>query len=149
MKFKSDRDDELSSGNPFHSLDKSSVLQDTRSFNETPINARRCISKLTNLLYVLNQGEAVTTPEATDAFFSMTKLFQSTDAGIRRMLFLAIRELANLAQDVIIVTSSLTKDMTGPVEAFRGPAIRALCSIAGWFVSYNASSSYSCDKNCI
>lgn len=130
MKFKSDREDDFSGGNPFHNLDKSSVLQETRTFNETPIRPNKCIHMLTKLIYVLNQGHPVTTHEATDAFFSMTKLFQSGDVTLRRMLLLAIRELSTLAQDVIIVTSSLTKDMTGKEEAFRGPSIRALCSIA-------------------
>ena len=45
------------------------------------------------------------------------------------MCYLAIKELANIAEDVIIVTSSLTKDMTGKDESFRAPAIRALCRI--------------------
>ncbi|CAH8459360.1 unnamed protein product [Schistosoma rodhaini] len=59
----------------------------------------------------------------------MTKLFQSNDQNLRRMLYLVIKELSTVADDVIIVTSSLTKDMTGPEIAFRGPAIRALCTI--------------------
>lgn len=40
-----------------------------------------------------------------------------------------IKEMAEIAEDVIIVTSSLTKDMTGKEDQFRGPAIRALCKI--------------------
>lgn len=45
------------------------------------------------------------------------------------MCYLAIKELANIAEDVIIVTSSLTKDMTGKEDMFRASAIRALCKI--------------------
>ena len=37
--------------------------------------------------------------------------------------------MSKIANDVIIVTSSLMKDMTGKDDQFRGPAIRALCSI--------------------
>ena len=37
--------------------------------------------------------------------------------------------MADISEDVIIVTSSLTKDMTGKDDLFRGPAIRALCKI--------------------
>lgn len=51
--------------------------------------------------------------EATDCFFAMTKLFQSKDVVLRRMVYLGIKELSTIADDVIIVTSSLTKDMTG------------------------------------
>ena len=59
----------------------------------------------------------------------MTKLFQSKDVMLRRMLYLCIKEMATIANDVIIVTSSLTKDMTGKEDLYRGPAIRALCRI--------------------
>lgn len=48
---------------------------------------------------------------------------------LRRMVYLVIKEMAEIAEDVIIVTSSLTKDMTGKEDQFRGPAIRALCKI--------------------
>lgn len=59
----------------------------------------------------------------------MTKLFQSQDVVLRRMVYLGIKELSALADDVIIVTSSLTKDMTGKEDLYRAAAIRALCSI--------------------
>jgi coatomer protein complex subunit gamma len=45
------------------------------------------------------------------------------------MMYLTIKAMADIADDVIIVTSSLTKDMTGKEEAFRAGAIRALCKI--------------------
>lgn len=67
--------------------------------------------------------------EATEVFFAMTKLFQSKDVMLRRMVYLGIKELSSLAEDVIIVTSSLTKDMTGHEDLYRAAAIRALCSI--------------------
>ena len=44
-------------------------------------------------------------------------------------MYLGIKELANIAEDVIIVTSSLTKDMTGKEDNYRAAAIRALCTI--------------------
>uniref|UniRef100_A0A8D2PKL4 Coatomer subunit gamma n=1 Tax=Zosterops lateralis melanops TaxID=1220523 RepID=A0A8D2PKL4_ZOSLA len=100
-----------------------------RLFNETPINPRRCLHILTKILYLLNQGEHLGTTEATEAFFAMTRLFQSNDQTLRRMCYLTIKEMANISEDVIIVTSSLTKDMTGKEDVYRGPAIRALCRI--------------------
>ena len=59
----------------------------------------------------------------------MTKLFQSKDVTLRRLVYLGIKELADVADDVIIVTSSLTKDMTGKEDLYRAAAIRALCCI--------------------
>ena len=105
------------------------MLQETRTFNETPINAKKCCFILTKILYMINQGEHLAPTEATAAFFAMTKLFQSKDIMLRRMLYLCIKEMASIANDVIIVTSSLTKDMTGKEDLYRGPAIRALCRI--------------------
>lgn len=37
--------------------------------------------------------------------------------------------MSKIADDVIIVTSSLTKDMTGKEDQYRASAIRALCTI--------------------
>ena len=48
---------------------------------------------------------------------------------LRRLVYLAIKELSEIADDVIIVTSSLTKDMTGKEDNYRAPAIRALTCI--------------------
>ncbi|NXK88158.1 COPG2 protein, partial [Formicarius rufipectus] len=118
-----------SGSNPYQHLEKSAVLQEARLFNETPINPRRCLHILTKILYLLNQGEHLGTTEATEAFFAMTRLFQSNDQTLRRMCYLTIKEMANISEDVIIVTSSLTKDMTGKDDVYRGPAIRALCRI--------------------
>ncbi|NXE69798.1 COPG2 protein, partial [Calcarius ornatus] len=94
-----------SGSNPFQHLEKSAVLQEARLFNETPINPRRCLHILTKILYLLNQGEHLGTTEATEAFFAMTRLFQSNDQTLRRMCYLTIKEMANISEDVIIVTS--------------------------------------------
>lgn len=131
MLKKFDKKDEESGGgsNPFQQLEKSSVLQEARIFNETPINPRKCAHILTKILYLINQGEHMGVTEATEAFFAMTKLFQSNDSTLRRMCYLTIKEMSCIAEDVIIVTSSLTKDMTGKDDNYRGPAVRALCTI--------------------
>jgi len=113
----------------FSNLDKTSVLQEARVFNETPINPRKCTHILTRILYLISQGETLGRTEATEAFFAMTKLFQSKDVILRRLVYLAIKELSTIADDVIIVTSSLTKDMTGKEDNYRAPAIRALTCI--------------------
>nr|KAF6422011.1 COPI coat complex subunit gamma 1 [Rousettus aegyptiacus] len=131
MLKKFDKKDEESGGgsNPFQHLEKSAVLQEARVFNETPINPRKCAHILTKILYLINQGEHLGTTEATEAFFAMTKLFQSNDPTLRRMCYLTIKEMSCIAEDVIIVTSSLTKDMTGKEDNYRGPAVRTLCQI--------------------
>lgn len=128
--FKRDKKEEEEGGCfSFQNLDKTIVLQESRYFNETPVNPRKCTQILTKILFLLNQGETFSTQEATEAFFAITKLFQSNDVILRRMVYLCIKELSKLAQDVIIVTSSLTKDMTGKEDLYRAAAIRALCSV--------------------
>ncbi|XP_063978649.1 coatomer subunit gamma isoform X2 [Diachasmimorpha longicaudata] len=116
-------------GNPFQNLEKTTVLQEARTFNDTPVHPRKCSHILTKILYLINQGEVLGVTEATETFFAMTKLFQSRDVVLRRLVYLAIKELSTIAEDVIIVTSSLTKDMTGKEDLYRAAAIRALCTI--------------------
>ncbi|KAG5448488.1 Coatomer subunit gamma-2 [Clonorchis sinensis] len=126
---KDKRDEEDGHGAVYTNPDKTMVLQEARTFNESPLNPRKCVQILTKILVVIGKGEKLGKTEATEAFFAMTKLFQSNDQNLRRMVYLVIKELSTVADDVIIVTSSLTKDMTGSEAAFRGPAIRALCTI--------------------
>ncbi|KAH1000263.1 hypothetical protein HUJ04_000183 [Dendroctonus ponderosae] len=128
--FKRDKKEEEDGGGlPFQNIEKSAVLQEARIFNEASVNPRKSTAVLTKLLYMLNQGERLSPKEATDVFFAMTKLFQSRDLVLRRLVYMGIKELSTMAEDVIIVTSSLTKDMTGKEDMYRAGAIRALCSI--------------------
>ncbi|XP_011495854.1 PREDICTED: coatomer subunit gamma isoform X2 [Ceratosolen solmsi marchali] len=127
--FKRDKKEDEDGSNQFQNLEKTTVLQEARTFNDTPVNPRKCAHILTKILYLLNQGEQLGTTEATETFFAMTKLFQSRDVVLRRLVYLGIKELSSIAEDVIIVTSSLTKDMTGKEDLYRAAAIRALCTI--------------------
>ncbi|XP_076343062.1 coatomer subunit gamma-2-like isoform X2 [Tachypleus tridentatus] len=129
--LKKDKKEEenASGGSPYSNLEKTSVLQEARIFNESHVNPRKCGHILTKVLYLLNQGEQLGTTEATETFFAMTKLFQSKDPVLRRLVYLGIKELSKVAEDVIIVTSSLTKDMTGKENQYRAAAVRALCKI--------------------
>jgi coatomer subunit gamma len=79
---------------------------------------------------LLHTGEKFPTEEATSLFFGITKLFQHKDASLRQMVYLIIKELANTAEDVIMVTSSIMKDTSvGSDVVYRPNAIRALCRI--------------------
>lgn len=42
-------------GNPFQNIEKTTVLQEARTFNDTPVNPRKCTHILTKILYLLNQ----------------------------------------------------------------------------------------------
>ncbi|KAI0081189.1 coatomer subunit gamma [Panus rudis PR-1116 ss-1] len=109
---------------------KTTVIQEARVFNESPISPRKCRALLTRIVYLLYVGETFSTQEATNLFFGTTKLFQHKDSALRQMVYLAIKELATTAEDVIMVTSSIMKDMQPNSEViYRPNAIRALCRI--------------------
>ncbi|KAG8474159.1 hypothetical protein CXB51_033679 [Gossypium anomalum] len=128
LKKDDDHDDEADYS-PFLGIEKGAVLQEARVFNDPQLDPRRCSQVITKLLYLLNQGETFTKVEATEVFFAVTKLFQSRDLGLRRMVYVIIKELSPSADEVIIVTSSLMKDMTSKTDMYRANAIRVLCRI--------------------
>lgn len=45
---------------PFYGVEKSSVLQEARIFNDSHVDPRRCQQVITKLLYLLTQGESFT-----------------------------------------------------------------------------------------
>ncbi|TFY82850.1 hypothetical protein EWM64_g1156 [Hericium alpestre] len=109
---------------------KTTIIQEARVFNESPISPRKCRALLTRIVYLLYIGETFGTQESTTLFFGTTKLFQHKDSALRQMVYLAIKELATTAEDVIMVTSSIMKDMQPNSEViYRPNAIRALCRI--------------------
>ncbi|PWA74240.1 coatomer/calthrin adaptor appendage, C-terminal subdomain-containing protein [Artemisia annua] len=126
---KDDDRDEEAEYSPFAGIEKGAVLQEARVFNDPQLDPRRCSQVITKLLYLLNQGDTFTKNEATEVFFAVTKLFQSRDFGLRRMVYLIIKELSPSSDEVIIVTSSLMKDMNSKTDVYRANAIRVLCRI--------------------
>jgi len=115
--------------NPLVVLDKARVVQQVRVFNETRLRPDRCLQVLTQLMFLVNRGERLTSSEATEVFFAATKLFSCDDAALRRMTYLAIKALAHTAEEVIIVVNCLTKDITSTVDTRRANALRVLCKI--------------------
>mmetsp|Transcript_4485 Transcript_4485/g.7532 ORF Transcript_4485/g.7532 Transcript_4485/m.7532 type:complete len:900 (-) Transcript_4485:576-3275(-) len=126
---KKDEDAEDAEYSPFYGIDKGAVLQEARCFNDPQIDARRCQQVITKLLYLLSQGESFTKKEASEVFFSVTKLFQNKDTNLRRMVYLCIKDICPSADEVIIVTSSLMKDMNSKTDLYRSNAVRVLCKI--------------------
>lgn len=114
----------------FHHIDKTTVLQEARIFNKSPINPRTCRVLLMKIAYLLHTGDHFATRDATELFFGITKLFQHKDAALRQMVYVIIKELARTAEIVIMITSSVIKDTTtNPDAIYRPNAVRALCRI--------------------
>ncbi len=107
--------------------------QDCKVFNDARFvkdHPKRCCALITKLLYLLTQGQGLGADSA-QVFFGVTKLFQSTDGNLRRMVYLFLKEVAESTDsgDIIIVVQSLVKDMFNDVPLYKGNAIRVLSRI--------------------
>ena len=68
----------------------------------------------------MDSGEVWSTKEATDLFFGITKLFQHNDVSnhfqihaneqvaLRQMVYVVIKDLSGIAEDTIMITSSIS-----------------------------------------
>ena len=74
------KDDESGINQYYHN--KTTVIQDARVFNESPISPRKCRALLAQIVYLLYVGETFQTQEATTLFFGVTKLFQHKDVSL-------------------------------------------------------------------
>lgn len=132
-KLKNDDDNDYADS-PYQNLEKATVLQECRVFHDAQVvtqNPRKCCQLITKMLFLLVRGESFTSTEVTEVFFGVTKLFQSKDVNLRRMMYLFIKEVAETCNpdDVIIVTSSLTKDMNTGEDLYRANSMRVLAKI--------------------
>ena len=120
---------------PFDRLEKVSVLQEARIFHDSHQvreHPKQCCRILAQLVRLRDIGtQPFTETEATEVFFGATKLFVSDDASLRRMVYLFLKEiyLSCDPNNVIIVTSSLTKDVTCDINLYRANALRVLVRI--------------------
>ncbi|KAH7650326.1 coatomer SEC21 gamma subunit like (beta adaptin) [Cryptosporidium bovis] len=115
--------------NPF-SGDKSSILQETRCFSEAPLNSKKCCDVLTKILNMINCGEKLTDQEWSDLFFGITRLFQSNNQELRRLVYLAIKSLKVSESEAFVVISSLIKDMNSNNDCYRANSLRVISKMA-------------------
>lgn len=83
MSLASKKDEE--SGLSTYYNNKTTVIQEARVFNDSPISPRKCRALLTRIVYLLYVGESFTTQEATTLFFGTTKLFQHKDVSRHKL----------------------------------------------------------------
>jgi coatomer subunit gamma len=86
--FQSKKEEE--SGLSSYYNNKTTIIQEARVFNESPISPRRCRALLTRIVYLLYVGETFGTQEATTLFFGTTKLFQHKDVSCAAVTFCPI-----------------------------------------------------------
>ena len=87
----------------------------------------------------LFQGETLATKEATDAFFAMTKLFQSNDIVLRRLVYLGIKVFIIKYQYIVAIFLTLkvpryweTPFLPGIMQRCRGYHHRHFVSDEGY-----------------
>mmetsp|Transcript_2420 Transcript_2420/g.3318 ORF Transcript_2420/g.3318 Transcript_2420/m.3318 type:complete len:903 (-) Transcript_2420:132-2840(-) len=111
---------------PYEGIQKNAILHEAKCFDDKQISARQCIEVLTKIMYLIIQGEEFTPSEISKVFFSVTKLFNSRNVHLRRMVYLALKNLPADPEEAMMVVNCLAKDMTGRTDLYRANAIRVL-----------------------
>ncbi|CAX44717.1 coatomer gamma subunit (Gamma-coat) protein, putative [Candida dubliniensis CD36] len=110
--------------------DKMAVFQEClQQFNASPVNAKKCRQLLAKLLRLIYNGESFPAQESTTLFFSISKLFQHKDSSLRQLVYLTIKELSSTSDDILMVTSSIMKDIQGNDAVYKPNAIRTLSKV--------------------
>lgn len=110
--------------------DKMAVFQEClQQFNALPVDAKKCRQLLAKLLRLIYQGELFPLQESTTLFFSISKLFQHKNLSLRQLVYLTIKELSATSQDILMVTSSIMKDIQLGLLIYKPNAIRTLSKV--------------------
>lgn len=110
--------------------DKMTIFQEClQQFNASPVNAKKCRQLLAQLLRLIYAGEQFPSQESTTLFFSISKLFQHKDVSLRQLVYLTIKELSATSQDILMVTSSIMKDIQSGDLVYKPNAIRTLSKV--------------------
>lgn len=117
------------------SNDKSQIIHEAKQcFVASSGKTKKLIKVLTNCLYIILKGDSLTKSEATDLCLYISHLFQYKDKDntLRRLTYIGIKALSQQADNVYVVTSSLTTDVNSSRDdpAVRASALRALCQIS-------------------
>ncbi|OHS96016.1 hypothetical protein TRFO_10188 [Tritrichomonas foetus] len=107
----------------------SSVVQKCRVFRDVPLNLPKCRTAMISILQAFSQDAHFTEKDRTELFFSLTQLFTSRDHYIHRLLLLLLKEIPVNKHDTLILTHSLSKDISASQTSPQGQAIRCFCAI--------------------
>ncbi|PRT52807.1 Coatomer subunit gamma [Wickerhamiella sorbophila] len=112
-------------------LDKMTVYQNCiASFNSRKVSAREARSNLSKLLKLLYHGETFPQEEATELFYTISKLFQKPSPGLRQSTYLVLRELRPSVDSTLMLVAAIMKDVQGgPGQVYRPDALRTLVNI--------------------
>lgn len=111
--------------------DKMTVFQQcVSSFNDSSVPSERARELLTRLVHLFYVGQTFSEQDATQLFFTITKLFQKENPGLRQMVYLAIKEICPLTDNAIMGMAIIMRDVQSAHTAvYRPNALRALAQI--------------------
>lgn len=129
------------------SPEKMAVYQEClQQFNSLPVDAKKCRNLLAQLLRLIYHGDVFPAKESTSLFFSILKLFQHRDSSLRQLVYLAIKELSATSQDILMVTSSIMKDIQLGDVIYKPNAVRTLSKVLDGLIVSSAERLF---RNCL
>lgn len=106
-------------------IDKAAVIYNAREFDNSHLDTSKCIRTLTQLVYLFNRGEYFSEEEGTKLFFAISKLLQTEEPSLRRIVYVGIKEMRK-HPSIYVFTSSLTKDLHHKNHNFRRNSVRSI-----------------------
>nr|CCC95760.1 unnamed protein product [Trypanosoma congolense IL3000] len=114
---------------PFDGLEKASVLQQCRVFNDVQLDTSACLRSMTQCLHLMYTGTVLTEAEATELFFLSTKLLQSNKPRMRRLHYVLMKELSPMVEQSFIASNSLMSDIKSTNDTSKCNGIRTLFKV--------------------
>lgn len=109
----------------FHELDKQDLLNEAQCFNQRNLNPTQCEKVLIKLIYFLDKGHQFSEDEMSNLFFSITKLFQSDEKHLKRMLYLSLKYMTD-SPFLCMITNCITRDIKSDNPEIKSNALRIL-----------------------
>lgn len=109
----------------YHELDKQDLLNEAQWFNQRNIDPSQCEKVLIKLIYFLDKGYEFTEEEMSNLFFSITKLFQSDEKNLKRMLYLSLKYMTD-SPFLCMITNCITRDIKSDNPEIKSNALRIL-----------------------
>ena len=110
-------------------INTTAIVNKSKVFRDVTLNLSKVRAAMISILQANAIGVEFNQKERTELFFSLTQLFHNQDTYVHRLLVLLLKQIPVSSHDAIIITHSLSKDITGSESHLQGHAIRCLCNI--------------------
>jgi hypothetical protein len=97
-------------------VNTSSIVRKSRAFRDVTLDLKKRHLGMISVFQALAQDAMFNERERTELFFSLTQFFHSKDRYIYRLLLLLLKQVPVNSHDSIIITHSLSKDISSSHE---------------------------------